>query len=78
MSKPEYKPEEVIAELGDIDRYRLRKLKTKTGAIYDLREYVESDTFTGFTKKGVRLTIENIQQLWRKAAKSEGIDPTFA
>ena len=72
-----FKPEPVLKELGDINKYKLRKLKSKDGPIYDLREHVESDTYTGFTKKGVRLTTEDVQRLWQAVARDEGIDPNM-
>jgi len=69
----EFKPEPVLKDYGDIGRYKFRKIKTPQGPIWDLREFVESDTYTGFTKKGVRLTLENIQRIWDLVADAEGI-----
>jgi hypothetical protein len=50
--------EEVIREFPPIGKYRIRLLahpKTREKSL-DLREYVSSETFEGFTRRGIRLT----------------------
>lgn len=49
--------EEVIREFPPVGKYRIRLLarpKTKEKAL-DLREFVCSETFEGFTRRGIRL-----------------------
>ena len=50
--------EQVLKEFVPIGKYRIRLLenpKTKAQAL-DIREYVSSETFEGFTRRGIRLT----------------------
>jgi hypothetical protein len=52
--------EQVIAELPALGKYRVRLIanqkKPSAGPILDIREYVASDTFEGFTRRGIRLS----------------------
>jgi hypothetical protein len=46
-----------VAELGKRGRYRVRVIQMDDGSEkIDIREFVESDRFTGFSQKGVRLS----------------------
>jgi hypothetical protein len=51
------KEEETVHEYPVIDRYRIRVLKHKRteGIRVDIREYVVSDNFEGFTRRGISL-----------------------
>ena len=60
--------DEVIHEYPACGRYRIRVLRTSvrgvTQTAIDIREYVVSETFEGFTRRGVRLPdIEHINRL---------------
>ncbi len=47
--------ETVIRELAPVGRYRVRILEGARGRVCDIREWVESETFSGYTRKGIRL-----------------------
>jgi hypothetical protein len=80
-------------EQGEISRmqlnptdYLLFSIKEYKGKYYvDLRKYVISDSYTGFTKQGVRFGSElfkefeeNINQLKEALAKSESASTDFS
>lgn len=48
--------EEVLREFPPIGKYRVRILKGKGAKIVDIREYVSTETFEGFTRRGIRLS----------------------
>ncbi len=48
--------ETVVKELPPVGKYRVRILEGARGRVCDIREWVESETFSGFTRRGVRLT----------------------
>jgi hypothetical protein len=52
--------EEVIKEFAPLGKYRVRLLKDpkrpKNPPYFDIREYVKSESFEGFTRRGIRLT----------------------
>ena len=50
--------EEVIKELPPVSKYRVRVLQNpKTQAtVLDIREFVSSESFEGFTRRGIRIT----------------------
>ena len=50
--------------MGINGKYKCRLIKDMKGnLVIDIREYVESDAYTGFTKKGVRLGWSDLQLL---------------
>lgn len=60
--------------LGTNGRYHVRLVKNnKNESTLDIREYVESDTFKGYTRKGVRLGWDDIQILLRILPEVENI-----
>jgi hypothetical protein len=50
--------EEVLREFPPLGKYRLRLLSDAEakGRTLDIREYVSSETFEGFTRRGIRLS----------------------
>ena len=62
MEKQTQKPsrEEVLREFDPLGKYRVRLLidPSKAGAqpTLDIREYVSSQTFEGFTRRGIRIS----------------------
>ena len=42
---------------------RVRHMRTAAGVVLDIRQYISSDTFEGFTQKGVRLSLAGLAQL---------------
>lgn len=50
----------VLQEFPAIGRYRIRLIKPeiKEGPILDIREYIVGDSFEGFTRRGIRLSID--------------------
>lgn len=47
--------DEVVHEYPAVGKYRVRVLKKGSGTCLDVREYVSSEKFEGFTRRGVRL-----------------------
>ncbi len=54
MSTPQVK-DKVLAEFPPIGKYKLRLLEGPRGKVLDIREFVQTDSFSGFTRRGVRL-----------------------
>lgn len=56
--------EDVVKELDEIKNgYKTRILATSKGEkILDIREYVDSESFSGFTKRGLRLDLSQVQK----------------
>jgi hypothetical protein len=51
----------VIREFPDIGKYKVRLLQKSTRdarLILDIREYADSPTFKGFTRRGVRFMVD--------------------
>lgn len=61
MEKKTQKPlkEEILREFPPVGKYRIRLVhnpkKPALEPILDIREYVSSETFEGFTRRGIRL-----------------------
>ncbi len=67
--------ERVLAEFDDLrqigdSRLRVRVVQSVTSQEprIDIREYVESSAFKGWTRRGVRLTAEEFEELLSQAA----------
>jgi len=62
MEKTPQKPlrEEVLHEYPPVGKYRVRLVhnprRSGQPPVLDIREYVNSETFEGFTRRGIRLT----------------------
>lgn len=65
--------EQVLREYSPIGKYRVRLMQNprkKSGApVLDIREYVDSATFQGFTKRGIRLADRGEIDLLRDVLK---------
>ena len=50
--------EEVLREFPPLGKYRVRLLRNPRGLeqILDIREFVETDQFSGYTRRGIRLS----------------------
>jgi len=61
----------VIRELGPVARYRIRVLEDDKARkrVVDIREYLLSDSFEGYTKRGIRLTDRAQVDLLRDALR---------
>lgn len=56
MAKPAQAPsEEVLKEYPAVGKYRVRLVRTRNGAFFDVREYISGESFEGFTRRGIRL-----------------------
>ena len=55
----------VVKEFTDIGRYKVRIVKSgkDSDPVVDVREYIDSEGFTGFTRKGVRLQWDALMSL---------------
>ena len=58
--------QEVVKEFPMVGRYRVRVLSANGGGggLLDIREYVTSDDFNGFTRRGIRFaTMKEVVEL---------------
>ena len=75
MEKKTAKPrvEQVLQEFAPLGKYRVRLLNNpkKPGAepVLDIREFVHSETFEGFTRRGIRLIDRAQMDLLRDVLK---------
>jgi hypothetical protein len=53
----------VIREFGEIGKYRIRLLGDGGRVVLDIREYVKGMSWEGFTRRGVRFSIEELRVL---------------
>lgn len=61
-------PEEVLREYPPFAKYRVRLVRgTRPGAgpALDIREYISTETFEGFTRRGIRLVTKAELELLR-------------
>ncbi len=47
----------VVKEYANIGKYKVRLIQTNSHQAIDIREYVENEQFTGFTRRGVRIIV---------------------
>lgn len=57
-----YAADDVKAETM-IGRYKARLLRTESGLKVDVREFIVSPRYTGFTQKGIRLSLEEFRDM---------------
>ena len=63
MAKQE---ETVMRACKPLGKYRVRLLENGRGKILDIREFVASEKFSGFTRRGVRISFPvEAQALWK-------------
>ena len=58
MTVKQASKEEVLREFPPVGKYRVRLLSGERAKqrVLDIREYVSSDSFEGFTRRGIRLS----------------------
>ena len=58
MTVKQARKEEVLREFPPVGKYRVRLLSGERAKqrVLDIREYVSSDSFEGFTRRGIRLS----------------------
>ena len=67
--------EEVVAELPQLGRFKVRIVKNGTGCRLDIREWIENEDYVGFTRKGIRLKPSEVVQLIESLqSQSESIE----
>jgi hypothetical protein len=58
------KADEILREFAPSGKYRIRLLTAKDGERFlDIREYVSTEDFEGFTRRGVRLPVAHLADL---------------
>jgi hypothetical protein len=73
-----FKPENVTKEFEPVGERRIRIIDNRA---IDIREYVEADTFTGFTRKGIRVNREEAKQIVKAMQAfidAEEVHPKYA
>jgi hypothetical protein len=74
--------EEVVREYPPVGRYRVRLLhdprKTGDEPVLDIREYVSSETFEGFTRRGIRVSeraqIDLLRDILKEVLERNGFE----
>jgi hypothetical protein len=66
--------EQILREFPAVGKYRVRILKRprKGELTLDVREYVTGETFEGFTRRGIALTLDQVTCL--KVALDEALE----
>ncbi len=82
MEKIAQKPsrEELVREFPPLGKYRIRLLRNPRrpgeGPVLDIREYVSSNTFEGFTRRGIRLAdraeLDLLRDVLREVLERDG------
>ena len=80
MDNPKGKNDPEIRELASVGKYRVRLISDPAhpdrDPVLDIREYVESDVFSGFTRRGIRLTdraqIDHLRDILRMILEQHG------
>ena len=68
MAKQE---EMIMRECKPLGRYRVRLLENGRGKFLDIREFVSGEKFSGFTRRGIRLTYPiEVQALWKMLSET--------
>lgn len=47
--------DKVLAEYPPIGKYKIRLIEGARGKVLDIREFIQTDSFSGYTRRGVRL-----------------------
>jgi len=76
----ERQKEAVVSELGPLGRYKLRLVDGPRGRMLDIREWIDNSSYSGFTRRGVRLAwpaqAQSLIKILAEAlASSEVADP---
>lgn len=63
-SVPEGKSITVVKEFGELGRYTVRVIRDFHGRLaLDIRKYVETQNYKGFTKQGIWLRYDDLEDL---------------
>ena len=54
MAAPQVQ-DKVLAEFPPVGKYKVRLIEGSRGKVLDVREHVQTDSFSGYTRRGVRL-----------------------
>jgi hypothetical protein len=54
MANPQ-EQDKVLAEYPPIGKYKIRLIEGTKGKVLDVREFIQTDSFSGYTRRGVRL-----------------------
>lgn len=54
MADPQVK-DKVLAEFPPIGKYKVRLIEGPRGKALDIREFIQTESFSGYTRRGVRL-----------------------
>lgn len=71
--------DEVLKDFSSIGKYRVRLIKarrSKAVPSLDIREYIKTETFDGFTRRGVRFVdAEQLDQLIKVLQEVKAMNP---
>lgn len=60
---------EIWVEVNDSTKIRIELTEFKGVNRFDIREYIESEKYTGFTKKGINLPTEFLEEIYNSLGK---------
>ena len=60
---------EVWIGVNDTTKIRIELTEFKGVNRFDIREYIESEKYTGFTKKGINLPTEFLEEIYNSLGK---------
>lgn len=62
----------IVAKTRD-GELQTRVIETSKGRFFDCREYVDAETFQGFTRKGLRLDLAGLAKLEKVIAEAKKV-----
>ena len=79
LKKKAKNEKEIWVEVNNSTKIRIELTEFKGVNRFDIREYIESEKYTGFTKKGINLPTEFLEEIYEgigkilETAKSEDL-----
>lgn len=78
MADPQVK-DKVLAELPTVRKYKVRLIEGPKGKVLDIREHIQTASFSGYTRRGVRLEYPaEVEALAKSLADALALHPAPA
>lgn len=69
LKKKAKNEKEIWIGVNDTTKIRIELTEFKGVNRFDIREYIESEKYTGFTKKGINLPTEFLEEIYNSIGK---------
>ena len=69
LKKKSKNEKEIWIGVNDTTKIRIELTEFKGVNRFDIREYIESEKYTGFTKKGINLPTEFLEEIYNSLGK---------